>query len=104
MVNCPKCGTAYKLRADFMGNLKCKKCKRAFNVGQTASERQGQRSRDRDDQKTAVKLVVICSVALLGIAGIIAAAGGVGSGTSVQDGSRQRSRGREASHGVARRS
>lgn len=88
VVNCPKCAAQYKLRADFQGNVKCKKCQRAFHVGHTASERQGQRSRDRHDQKTAVKLVVACSLALLLIAGLIAVAGSTDSGTSVQDGSR----------------
>lgn len=81
-VACPKCGTQYKLRADFSGNVKCKKCHKAFSVGMTQAERKGARTRDKHDQKTAVKLIVICGVALLLIAAIIVMAGNSPSGTS----------------------
>ena len=84
-VNCPNCMAQYKLRADLQGTLKCKKCNRGFAVGHTSSERQGLRSRDRQDQKTAVKLVVACSVALLLIAGVIALAANSTDGSSPQD-------------------
>lgn len=95
-VSCPNCMAQYKLRADFHGTVKCKKCHRGFSVGHTTSERQGLQSRDRHDQKTAVKLVVACSIALLAIAGIIAGLGSKDSGTSPQDplSAQNRARGR----------
>ncbi|MAG33784.1 MAG: hypothetical protein CL908_23130 [Deltaproteobacteria bacterium] len=81
-INCPKCSASYKLRADYQGNVKCKKCERAFSVGVTHAERRGQHSRDSNDHKTAIKLTVICSVALLLIAGIVYLAGSSDSGVT----------------------
>lgn len=96
LVSCPKCMAEYRLRADFQGNVKCKKCQRAFHVGHTSSQRQGQRSRDRHEHKTAIKLIVACSIGLLFVAGIIAATASTESGSTGGDTSntRRRPRGR----------
>ena len=91
-IACPNCGAQYKLRTDFSGNVKCKKCQKVFSVGMSQAERKGVRSRDRNDQKTAVKMIVICGVALLLIAGIVVMAGNTDSGTSQQRPTRRSAR------------
>lgn len=80
-IQCPKCGAGYKVRADMQGRVQCKKCTAVIEIGVSQAQRKGATTRNKKDQQMAVKLLVVCGVALLAIAGIIAAAGGTSSGT-----------------------
>ena len=80
-IQCPKCQTAYNLRPDFRGKVKCRTCKSTFSVGISQTQREGVRARNQSDARAAKKLMIVGFIALLAVAGLIA----VASSSSVGD-------------------